>query len=44
MELLTGLDLDGVVVTFDEMHTVRANLNWLVATKNGHYVAVVKKT
>lgn len=43
VELLTGLDLDGVVVTFDALHTVRANLNWLVATKKAQYVAVAKK-
>jgi predicted transposase YbfD/YdcC len=42
-ELLTGLDLAGVAVTFDALHTVRANLNWLVTTKNAHYIAIVKK-
>lgn len=40
--LLAGLDLAGVTVTFDAMHTVRANLDWLVTVKNAHYVAVVK--
>ncbi|WP_052711112.1 ISAs1 family transposase [Pseudofrankia sp. DC12] len=41
--LLAGLDLAGVTVTFDAMHTVRANLDWLVTEKNAHYVAVVKR-
>src|SRR5262245_44583743 len=27
------LDLDGAVVTFDALHTVRANLAWLVTDK-----------
>ncbi|KDA40790.1 transposase, IS4 family [Frankia sp. BMG5.23] len=40
--LLGALDLAGVTVTFDAMHTVRANLDWLVTVKNAHYVAVVK--
>ncbi|WP_242606520.1 ISAs1 family transposase [Protofrankia symbiont of Coriaria ruscifolia] len=40
--LLGALDLTGVTVTFDAMHTVRANLDWLVTTRNAHYVAVVK--
>jgi predicted transposase YbfD/YdcC len=42
-DLLLGLDLTGLAVTFDALHTVRANLDWLVTTKKGHYVAVVKK-
>jgi predicted transposase YbfD/YdcC len=41
-ELLTGLDLAGHVVTIDALHTVRANLNWLVTAKNAHYIAVIK--
>ena len=41
--LLTGLDLTGVTVTFDAMHSVRANLDWLVGTKGAHYLAVIKK-
>ena len=41
--LLEPLDLDGAVVTFDALHTVRANLNWLASEKKGHYIAVVKK-
>jgi predicted transposase YbfD/YdcC len=42
-DLLDPLDLTGVVVTFDALHTVRANLEWLVSTKKAHYIAVVKK-
>jgi predicted transposase YbfD/YdcC len=42
-ELLERLDLEGKVVTFDALHTVRANLEWLVSTKKAHYIAVVKK-
>jgi predicted transposase YbfD/YdcC len=42
-ELLEPLDLDGAVVTFDALHTVRANLNWLADDKKAHYIAVVKK-
>jgi predicted transposase YbfD/YdcC len=42
-ELLGSLDLDGAVVTFDALHTVRANLNWLVKGKNAHYIAIVKR-
>jgi predicted transposase YbfD/YdcC len=30
------------VVTFDALHTVRANLDWLAGEKKGHYIAVVK--
>ena len=41
-ELLASLDLAGAVVTFDALHTVRANLDWLAAEKNGQYIAVVK--
>jgi predicted transposase YbfD/YdcC len=41
--LLGSLDLDGAVVTFDALHTVRANLNWLVSQKNAQYIAVVKQ-
>ena len=41
--LLEPLDLDGAVVTFDALHTVRANLNWLAGEKKGHYIAVVKQ-
>ena len=42
-ELLDPLDLDGAVVTSDALHTVRANLDWLVTDKNAHYIAVVKR-
>jgi predicted transposase YbfD/YdcC len=42
-ELLEPLDLAGAVVTFDALHTVRANLNWLAEDKKAHYIAVVKK-
>jgi predicted transposase YbfD/YdcC len=42
-ELLDPMDLQDVAVTFDALHTVRANLDWLVTTKRGHYIAVVKK-
>jgi predicted transposase YbfD/YdcC len=41
-ELLGPLDLAGAVVTFDALHTVRANLDWLVTQKNAQYIAVVK--
>ena len=40
--LLESLDLAGAVVTSDALHTVRANLNWLVEDKKAHYIAVVK--
>ena len=42
-ELLGSLDLDGAVVTFDALHTVRANLDWLVTEKKAQYIAVVKR-
>ena len=42
-ELLEPLDLAGAVVTFDALHTVRANLDWLVTEKKAHYIAVVKQ-
>jgi predicted transposase YbfD/YdcC len=42
-ELLEPLDLNGAVVTFDALHTVRANLDWLVRQKKAHYIAVVKQ-
>ena len=34
-ELLEPLDLAGAVVTFDALHTVRANLDWLAREKKG---------
>jgi predicted transposase YbfD/YdcC len=41
-ELLAPLDLAGAVVTFDALHTVRANLDWLAGEKKAQYIAVVK--
>jgi hypothetical protein len=41
-ELLEPVDLAGAVVTFDALHTVRANLDWLVTDKKAHYIAIVK--
>ena len=41
--LLQPLDLAGAVVTFDALHTVRANLDWLTAEKKAHYIAVIKR-
>ena len=41
-ELLEPLDLAGAVVTFDALHTVRANLDWLVRDKKAHYIAIVE--
>ncbi len=40
--LLAPLDLDGQVVTFDALHTVKANATWLVEVKRAHYIAVIK--
>ena len=42
-ELLGPLDLDGAVVTSDALHTVRANLDWLVMDKKAHFIAIVKR-
>jgi len=42
-QLLDPMDLDGAVVTFDALHTVRANLDWLVQDKKAHYIAIVKR-
>ena len=41
--LLQPLDLAGTVVTFDALHTVRANLDWLAGEKKAQYIAVVKE-
>ncbi|MFG2086801.1 MULTISPECIES: ISAs1 family transposase [unclassified Spirillospora] len=41
--LLEPLDLDGVLVTFDALHSVQANITWLVNTKNAHYIAMIKR-
>ncbi|MFJ4790837.1 ISAs1 family transposase [Streptomyces sp. NPDC088794] len=40
--LLEPLDLTGTVVTFDALHSVKANISWLVETKKAHYIAVIK--
>jgi len=42
-ELLEPVNLAGAVVTFDALHTVRANLDWLSGERKAHYIAVVKK-
>ena len=41
--LLEPLDLAAAVVTFDALHTVRANLAWLTTQKKAHYIAVIKR-
>jgi predicted transposase YbfD/YdcC len=40
--LLQDLDLAGVVVTADAMHTQTAFADWLVSTKKAHYLFIVK--
>ncbi|MGW3957498.1 hypothetical protein ACWEKM_42990 [Streptomyces sp. NPDC004752] len=40
--LLAPLDLAGVTVTFDALHSVKANISWLAETKKAHYIAVIK--
>jgi predicted transposase YbfD/YdcC len=40
--LLAPLDLEGAVVTFDALHSVKDNIKWLVETKGAHYIAVIK--
>jgi predicted transposase YbfD/YdcC len=40
--LLAPLDLAGTVVTFDALHSVKANISWLVEIKKAHYIAVIK--
>jgi predicted transposase YbfD/YdcC len=40
--LLAPLDLAGNAVTFDALHSVKANVTWLVETKKAHYIAVIK--
>jgi predicted transposase YbfD/YdcC len=40
--LLAPLDLAGTVVTFDALHSVKANITWLVETKKAHYIAGIK--
>jgi predicted transposase YbfD/YdcC len=41
--LLEPLDLDGALVTFDALHSVQANVTWLVETKSAHYIAMIKR-
>ncbi|WP_405551121.1 ISAs1 family transposase (plasmid) [Streptomyces globisporus] len=41
--LLEPLDLDGTLVTFDALHSVQANVTWLVETKNAHYITMIKR-
>ncbi|CAL9371596.1 ISAs1 family transposase [Streptomyces sp. enrichment culture] len=40
--LLAPLHLADAVVTFDALHSVKANITWLVETKKAHYIAVIK--
>lgn len=40
--LLESLGLDGVLITFDALHSVQANVTWLVETQNAHYIAMIK--
>ncbi|MFE0696661.1 ISAs1 family transposase [Streptomyces sp. NPDC058869] len=40
--LLAPLDLVGTVVTFDALHSVKANITWLAETKKANYIAVIK--
>ncbi|MFJ7949124.1 ISAs1 family transposase [Streptomyces sp. NPDC096354] len=40
--LLAPLDLADTVVTFDALHSVKANVSWLVETKKAHYIAAIK--
>ncbi|TFV34037.1 hypothetical protein E4K10_43680 [Streptomyces sp. T1317-0309] len=39
---MAPLDLTGTVVTFDALHSVKANIPWLVEAKKAHYIAVIK--
>jgi predicted transposase YbfD/YdcC len=41
--LLEPLDLDGALLTFDALHSVKANVTWLVEIKNAHYIAMIKR-
>ncbi|WP_229919975.1 ISAs1 family transposase, partial [Streptomyces minutiscleroticus] len=41
--LLEPLDLDAALVTFDALHSVRANVTWLAEAKNAHCIAVIKR-
>jgi predicted transposase YbfD/YdcC len=40
--LLGGLDLAGVVVTADALHTQRAHADWLITSKHADYLLIVK--
>ncbi|MFH9667427.1 hypothetical protein ACIF6H_12005 [Streptomyces microflavus] len=40
--LLATLDLTGSFVTFVALHSVRANISWLVEAKKAYYIAVIK--
>lgn len=40
--LLAPLDLAGAIVTFDALHSVKANISWLVQHKKAHYIAMIK--
>lgn len=40
--LLAWMDLADTVVTFDALHTVKAQAAWLIGQKRAHYVAIVK--
>jgi predicted transposase YbfD/YdcC len=40
--LLDGLDLTGVVITADAIHTQHAHADWLVAVKHAAYLLIVK--
>ncbi|WP_435615793.1 ISAs1 family transposase [Streptomyces coelicoflavus] len=40
--LLAPLDLAGDMITFDALHSVKANVAWLAETKKAHYVAVIE--
>ncbi|MBM7439287.1 ISAs1 family transposase [Streptomyces sp. HB132] len=35
--------MDGALVTFDALHSVKANVTWVVETKNAHYIAMIKR-
>jgi predicted transposase YbfD/YdcC len=41
--LLQPLDLAGAVVTADALHTQRGHAEFLVTTRNAHYILIVKK-
>ncbi|QFQ99377.1 ISAs1 family transposase [Streptomyces phaeolivaceus] len=40
--LLEPLDLTGTVVAFDDLHSVKDQVRWLVQEKKAHYIAVIK--